>query len=159
LYVSIRSPLAGDRHLVNGGDWAAGRRALSRNGNFFSTCISHSLGFRGLVHRVGYRGLRDPPFPLMLSAVLPPIIAEAALVASAREPMAGCLGLSAAVHTTVLLPAEVPSADMERPRAPAADQLVEKNGVHPAARMDRNWTTASGSARLRAYGPSAGLYL
>jgi hypothetical protein len=130
LYPSIGSPLAVDHgQLVDGRSWAGGRRALSRKGNFLSTCISHGPCFRGL---------GSPSPALMISAVLPSVVAEAALVTSARQPMAGRLSLVAAVVSTVLLAAEVPAADVERPRAPAAGQLVERNGVHPAARTDRN---------------------
>src|SRR5262249_15007123 len=61
-----------------------------------------------------------------------------------------------ATVAAVLLAAIVGRADVETLGAPGAAQVVEgKRRVHPRRRADGNWTGASGSARLRAYGPSA----
>ena len=92
----------------------------------------------------------------LLAPVLSPVGAEAALVARTGQAVAGRAALPTAAVAAVVLSAIVPSAYEEARRAPGAAQVVEKNaGVHPQVRVDRNWTGASGSARVRAYGPSA----
>ena len=70
--------------------------------------------------------------------------------------MAGQAGLQPAVVAAVLLAPVVPRTNVEARRAPRAAQVVEGNArVHPRSRVDRNWTGASGSSKLQAYGPSA----
>src|SRR6266568_611790 len=148
-YVSIGAPPAGG---VNGRTVhvrlrARRRRTLSQNVNFLGSYIRQRLCFRAFVNA--------SCVPLV-APILLPFGTEAALVARARQAMAGRAAFLPAVVAAVLLSAIVSSADVEAVRTPGAAQVVEGNArVHPRARADRNWTGASGSSRLRAYGPSA----
>jgi hypothetical protein len=86
---------------------------------------------------------------LQLSPVTPPGFSQAPVVPSARLPAPCGPRLRAAQLPAVLLTAIVTTADVERPQAPQARQLVRGGArVHPTARMNKNWTATSGSATL-----------
>src|SRR5262249_19654879 len=94
-------------------------------------------------------------FVPLIATVLPAFGAKASLVPGARQTVTGRAARPAAAITAVLLAAIVSATDEEPSGAPAALQGVEGNPVHSRRRVDGNWTGASGSARLRAYGPFA----
>jgi hypothetical protein len=91
---------------------------------------------------------------LLLATVSPAVLTEAAMMASAGRSMDGALCCPTTGVPAILLPVVVAAAEVEGLGAQQAAQLVEGDAlVHPPSRMDRNWTGATESVRLRGYGP------
>ena len=123
-------------------------RAFSPISNYLRSYIRYRFCFRTFARHASTS---------LLASVSLALIAEAALVPRACDTMNRGASSYAAVLAAILLSPVVASADHELPRAPCACQFVRFNArVHPA-RCGRTakWTSASGSVRLPAYGPSA----
>ena len=91
-----------------------GHAAFRTRRNFLPTRISQRPCFSVL------RRALESPF----STVLPSVLAEAPLIASARSPVTSSVGFLATDLAAVLVPAVVAPADEEPNEAPPARQLV-----------------------------------